>query len=50
MAAGDFEGDVQAALLALMINMATEAHRPERRGEIYDLDLAKRDHTVPVNH
>ena len=40
----------QAELLALMINMATEAHRPERRGEIYDRDLAQRDHTVPVNH
>jgi len=42
--------DDHPGVLALLQTMAEEAHRPERRGEIYDEALARRDHTVPVNH
>lgn len=37
-------------VLAMMIRMATEAHRPERKGQVRNRELAERDHTVPVNH
>jgi len=42
--------DEHPGVLALLQAAAEEAHRPERRGEIYDEALARRDHTVPVNH